>query len=82
MPTPEPFDLPFRWLVPSASRPGHPHLVDIEENECSCEDWQFRQSTNPGFYRCRHIDTVRDHFISIIINNYNARQTSERRNRL
>lgn len=35
-----------RWLVPSASQPAYPVLVDMDEYDgvgfCGCEDFQFR----------------------------------------
>src|SRR5213075_260312 len=35
-----------RWLVPSASKPEYPVLVDMDEYDgvgwCACEDFQFR----------------------------------------
>ncbi len=57
-----------RWLVPSASQPSYPVLVDMDEYDgigwCACEDFQFRKQPllergerGPGL-TCKHIEQV------------------------
>ena len=45
-----------RWLVPSASKPEYPVLVDMDEYDgvgwCACEDFQFRKQ--PLLERNKH----------------------------
>ncbi len=48
------FDSPLRYTFPSKSRPDITHLVDLEEDCCTCEDHQIRKR------RCRHILAARD----------------------
>lgn len=46
------------YSVPSGSRPGKNHTVQITERgeaQCSCEDWEFHASPR---YRCKHIKAV------------------------
>ncbi len=57
-----------RWLVPSASQPSYPVLVDMDEYDgigfCACEDFTFRKQPflergerSPDL-RCKHIFAV------------------------
>lgn len=57
-----------RWLVPSASQPAYPVLVDMDEYDgigwCACEDFQFRhqplleRGERGTDKRCKHILAV------------------------
>lgn len=44
--TPVPHDSPLRWLVPSATKPGESHLVELDtyagNGRCSCPDFSCR----------------------------------------
>ena len=44
---------PSRYYVQSRSHKDIIHIVDIEDQECSCEGWQFRKS-------CSHVKTVNE----------------------
>ena len=64
---PIPHDLPFTWLVPSRSRGGQHHMVDLSHyngnGECFCEHFQIilrpklEKVGHPyqPRMRCRHI---------------------------
>ena len=46
------------YSVPSGSRPGKAHTVQITERgeaQCSCEDWELHAAPR---YRCKHIKAV------------------------
>lgn len=77
---PTPHDGPLRWLVPSASRPGESHLVELDAyrgtGRCSCPDFTCRLEPvlrRPGEIgktdklRCKHIRLVRGYFLDQII---------------
>lgn len=79
-PVPVAYEAPFRWLVPSGSRPGEKHLVELDaygvNGRCSCPDFTCRHE--PGLRadprtggvdrtRCKHIRLVRSHFLDQII---------------
>lgn len=76
----KPFDSPLRWLVPSASRPGETHLVDLSgydaNGRCTCPDFtcrfepMLRKDPSLGGVdrmRCKHIRKVRGQFLDSII---------------
>lgn len=80
MSQPKPFDSPLRWLVPSVSRPGESHLVDLSgydaNGRCTCPDFTCRHEpilrTDPKLggvdkMRCKHIRKVRGLFLDSII---------------
>ncbi len=68
----EPIDgEPFRFHVRSRSRQDIRHLVDVEENRCSCEHAEFR--VNPHLNkgesaaRCWHLQMARDFLLDNLI---------------
>lgn len=78
--TPVAYEPPMRWLVPSGSRPGENHLVELNafgvNGRCSCPDFTCRHE--PGLRadprtggvdktRCKHIRLVRQHFLDGIL---------------
>lgn len=76
--TPKPFDTPLRWLVPSASRPGESHLVELDayngNGKCSCADFTCRHEalarTGQGGVaktRCKHIKRARSALLDSLI---------------
>jgi hypothetical protein len=78
--TPVVYEPPFRWLVPSGSRPGEHHLVELNafgvNGRCSCPDFTCRHEpslrddpTTGGVdkTRCKHIKAVRQHFLDGVI---------------
>ena len=75
---PEPFDAPGRYLVPSRSKPGEKHLVDLlayrRNGRCDCPAFlmnhepRLRKGAKPGdATRCRHLLAARDAFIDLIL---------------
>lgn len=73
-------DSPLRWLVPSSSKPGEHHLVQLDgfgtNGKCSCPDFTcrheplLRQDPRLGGVdktRCKHIRLVRAHFLDRLI---------------
>lgn len=79
-PTPIAHDSPLRWLVPSSSKPGEHHLVQLDgygtNGKCSCPDFTcrhepaLRQDPRLGGVdktRCKHIRQVRSHFLDRLI---------------
>lgn len=77
---PKPFDSPLRWLVPSTSKPGESHLVDLSgydaNGRCTCPDFTCRHEPilrgDPKLggvdkMRCKHIRKVRGLFLDSII---------------
>ena|SRR5689334_24512523 len=42
---------PQKWLVPSQSRAGESHCVDIELRVCDCAGWRFKR-------HCSHLATA------------------------
>lgn len=75
---PEPFDAPGRYLVPSRSKPGEKHLVDLiayrRNGRCDCPAFtmnhepRLRKGANPGdSTRCRHLLEARSAFIDLIL---------------
>lgn len=79
-PVPQAHDGPLRWLVPSTSKPGEHHLVQLDgygtNGKCSCADFtcrhepMLRQDPRQGGIdktRCKHIRLVRQHFLDRLI---------------
>lgn len=79
-PTPTAHDGPLRWLVPSTSKPGESHLVQLDafgtNGRCTCPDFTCRHEpnlrANPTIggvdkTRCKHIRLVRSHFLDSVI---------------
>lgn len=79
-PTPKVYDGPLRWTIPSGSRPGDHHLIELDayqgNGRCSCPDFTCRhepdlrrepQLGGVDRTRCKHIRLVRDHFLDQII---------------
>lgn len=62
----QPYDNPLRFLIQSGSRAEVSFLVDLAEEECSCEDWQFRSQGTAG-YRCKHVLAAREHLLNLVI---------------
>lgn len=76
---PKPFDSPLRWLVPSVTKPGESHLVDMSaydaNGRCTCPDFTCRHE--PALRadklppsdktRCKHIRKVRNLFLNSVI---------------
>ena len=76
--TPRPYDAPGRYLVPSRSKPGEVHLVDLvsyrRNGRCSCRDFSVRKEPRlrageepSNSLRCKHIHSARDAFIELIL---------------
>lgn len=78
--TPVPHDSPLRWLVPSASKAGESHLVELDSyfgnGRCSCPDFtcrlepEIRRAQGRGAgdrTRCKHIRLTRTHFLDRVI---------------
>jgi len=42
------------YLVQSRTNREDYYIVDIDENTCTCDDWQFRHSSRKGF-ECFHL---------------------------
>jgi len=49
----------FRVLVRSRSRPNVLHLVDMEEDWCSCEDFEYKGPEKRGETECWHLEKAR-----------------------
>lgn len=77
---PSQFDSPLRWTVPSASKAGESHLVQLDSyggnGGCSCPDFvcrlepNLRRQTPPTpseGTRCKHIRYVRSWFLDRVI---------------
>lgn len=47
-----------RWMAPSRTDPLSPWMVDMDELECQCPDWQFRHVRKGPGYTCVHIRMV------------------------
>jgi hypothetical protein len=45
----------LRYFVESRSDPENPHLVDLLDWQCSCDDWRFRCQADPQAKPCDHI---------------------------
>jgi len=80
MSQPKPYDGPLRWLVPSSSKPGEHHLVQLDaygvNGCCTCPDFTCRHEpilkADPRLggvdkTRCKHIRKVRQAFIDRLI---------------
>lgn len=63
------FDSPYRFLVRSNSKPDQHHLVDLLENECSCEAWTFKKQAD-----CKHIKSCKLHLIETILSHARTHQ--------
>ena len=76
------FDTVLRWFVPSRSREGVEHLVDLEayggNGRCECEHFQFtlerrlKQRLDAGapasdVTRCHHINEARAELADLLI---------------
>lgn len=48
----------LRYFVESRSEPESPHLVDLFDWRCSCDDWRFRCQADPEAAPCDHIDAA------------------------
>jgi hypothetical protein len=70
-----PYDNLMRFLVPSQTRVGIDHVVDLAAfggaGGCSCEHFSYRcapelrKGAKPStLLRCNHIELARDHFLS------------------
>lgn len=77
---PKPYDHPLRWLIPSISKPGENHLVDLSgfdaNGRCTCPDFTCRHEpairADPKLggtdkTRCKHIRKVRNLFLNSVI---------------
>jgi hypothetical protein len=62
----ERYDAAGRFLVESETREGQHHCVDIIHEQCSCEDYQFRNR------RCKHLDACREVFLDDILSRIRA----------
>ena len=73
-----PHDLPFQWIVGSASRLNVDHIVDLSNHsgngDCSCEFFSYRcrpliRSGSPSSdaTRCKHIEAARRAFADMMI---------------
>jgi hypothetical protein len=81
---PKQYDAPLRFTVPSSSRPGEVHLVDLgalgANGFCSCEDFRLRKesvakSVGPSDRaRCRHILLTRAWFLDKVLNEMNRQK--------
>lgn len=79
MSRPKPFDSPLRWLVPSITKPGESHLVDLSgydaNGRCTCPDFTCRHEpalradklAPSDKTRCKHIRKVRNLFLDSVI---------------
>lgn len=47
----------LRYFVESRSG-GEPHLVDLLDWRCSCDDWRFRCQPNPEQPPCDHMEAA------------------------
>jgi hypothetical protein len=76
--SPKPYDSPGRYLVPSRSRAGEVHLVDLLayrlNGRCDCPDFtvrrepMLRKGASPGnSTRCKHIHAARDAMLQLIL---------------
>lgn len=78
--TPRPHDGPLRWIVPSSSKPGEVHLVELDAYEgngrCSCPDFTcrhepvLRETPKLGGVdktRCKHIRKARNKLLDDLI---------------
>lgn len=82
--TPKRFDSPLRFTVPSSSRPGEVHLVDLgglnANGVCSCEDFRLRKESLAKISgpsdraRCRHILLTRSWFLDTVLVEMLSRQ--------
>lgn len=82
--TPKQYDGPLRYTVPSSSRPGEVHLVDLggldANGVCSCEDFRLRKESVAKSVgasdrsRCRHILLTRAWFLDRVIREMQSRQ--------
>jgi hypothetical protein len=73
-------DSPLRYHVPSETRTGRVHLVELDAYAgigcCTCEDFQMRREpeikkgnakSNPPAFRCKHIEYAREHLLEKLI---------------
>lgn len=75
---PKAYDSPLRFTVPSSSRPGEVHLVDLgglgANGVCSCEDFRLRKESLAKTFgaadrsRCRHLLLTRSWFLDRVLN--------------
>ncbi len=68
----EPIDgEPLRFRVKSRSRHAFSLLVDLETDECGCEDFQFRVSParakGESVRRCWHLEEARNYLLDVVI---------------
>lgn len=79
-PIPRQHDAPLRWTLPSGSKPGEHHLIQLDaygvNGRCSCPDFTIRHEpllrrdpSKGGLdgTRCKHIRLVRAYFLDQII---------------